>query len=307
MENTYRWALVTAIAPVAWGTNYFVTHEYLPAGYPLYGAVFRALPAGLLLLALARRLPRGIWWWRSLLLGICNMGAFFALIYLAAQLLPVSLAATIMSAAPMTMALFAWALLSERPTAAVLTGAAAGFAGVCLLLGGGAAEVNLRGVAASVAALTMSSCGYVLAKKWGRADGPLATTSWQLIAGGLVLVPFAVLFEGRPPVLDLPAVAGFAYVGLVATALAFTAWFTGLRHLSAATVGLIGLLNPVTGVLLGLLLSAESLTARQVLGLALVLAGIALGQVRRASRGAGGRRTLAQSAARCNTGVETTR
>lgn len=281
MENTYRWVLITAIAPVAWGTNYFVTHEYLPAGYPLYGAVFRALPAGLLLLALARRLPRGVWWWRSLLLGICNMGAFFALIYLAAQLLPVSVAATIMSAAPMTMALFAWALLSERPTAAVLTGAVAGFAGVCLLLGGGATSVNLRGVAASVAALTMSSCGYVLAKKWGRADGPLATTSWQLIAGGLVLIPFALVFEGRPPTLDLSAVAGFAYVGLVATALAFTAWFTGLRHLTAATVGLIGLLNPVTGVLLGLLFSAESLTTRQVLGLALVLTGITVGQIRR--------------------------
>ncbi|WP_405060011.1 DMT family transporter [Kribbella sp. NBC_01505] len=280
MENTYRWALVTAIAPVAWGTNYFVTHEYLPAGYPLYGAVFRALPAGLLLLALARRLPHGVWWWRSLLLGVCNMGAFFALIYLAAQLLPVSLAATIMSAAPMTMALFAWVLLSERPTAAVLTGAAAGFAGVCLLLGGGTSAVDLRGVLASVAALTMSSCGYVLAKKWGRADGPLATTSWQLIAGGLVLVPFALVFEGRPPTLDLPAVAGFAYVGLVATALAFTAWFTGLRHLNAATVGLIGLLNPVTGVLLGLLFSAESLTTRQVLGLALVFTGITFGQVR---------------------------
>ncbi|MFC9691448.1 DMT family transporter [Kribbella sp. NPDC056951] len=279
MENTYRWAAVTAIAPVAWGTNYFVTHEYLPAGYPLYGAVFRALPAGLLLLALARRLPQGVWWWRSLLLGVCNMGAFFALIYLAAQLLPVSVAATIMSAAPMTMALFAWALLSERPAAAVLIGAVAGFAGVCLLLGGGGA-INLSGVAASVAALTMSSCGYVLAKKWGRADGPLATTSWQLIAGGLVLIPFALLFEGRPPTLDLPAIAGFAYVGLVATALAFTAWFTGLRHLDAATVGLIGLLNPVTGVLLGLLFSAESLTVRQVLGLALVLGGISLSQVR---------------------------
>ncbi|TDD61578.1 EamA family transporter [Kribbella antibiotica] len=279
MENTYRWAAITAIAPVAWGTNYFVTHEYLPAGYPLYGALFRALPAGFLLLAMARRLPKGVWWWRSLLLGVCNMGAFFALIYLAAQLLPVSLAATIMSAAPMTMALFAWALLSERPTAAGLTGAVAGFAGVCLLLGGGASSVDLRGVAASVAALTMSSCGYVLAKKWGRADGPLATTSWQLIAGGLVLIPFAMVFEGRPPALDLPAVAGFAYVGLVATALAFTAWFTGLRHLSAATVGLIGLLNPVTGVLLGLLFSAESLTPRQVLGLALVFAALVAGQL----------------------------
>jgi probable blue pigment (indigoidine) exporter len=284
MEDTFRWTLVTAIAPIAWGTNYFVTHEYLPTGYPLYGAVFRALPAGLLLLVLARRLPRGIWWWRSLLLGVCNMGAFFALIYLASQLLPVSLASTIMSASPLTMALFAWALLAERPTVPVLAGAAAGIAGVCLLLGTGATAVNLRGVAASVAALTMSSCGYVLAKKWGRADGPIATTSWQLIAGGLVVIPFAVLFEGAPPHLDLPAIGGFVYVGLVATALAFTAWFTGLRHLSAATVGLIGLLNPVTGVLLGVLVSGEVLTVRQVLGLALVLGGITLSRPRRGSR-----------------------
>jgi probable blue pigment (indigoidine) exporter len=281
MEDTVRWSLVTAIAPIAWGTNYFVTHEYLPAGHPLYGAVFRALPAGLLLLALARRLPRGAWWWRSLLLGICNMGAFFALIYVASQLLPVSLASTIMSAAPFTMALFAWGLLAERPTAQVLSGATAGIAGVVLLLGAGSTAVDLRGVVASAAALTMSSCGYVLAKKWGRADaGPLATTSWQLIAGGLVLVPFAIVVEGAPPRLDVPAVAGFAYVGLVATALAFTAWFAGLRRLPAATVGLIGLLNPVTGVLLGVLVSGEVLTLRQVGGLALVLLGITLSQVR---------------------------
>ena len=284
MENTLRWAAVTAIAPVAWGTNYFVTHEYLPTGHPLYGAVFRALPAGLLLLCLARRLPRGVWWWRSLLLGVCNMGAFFALIYLASQLLPVSLASTIMSASPLTMALFAWALLAERPTVQVLAGAGAGIAGVVLLLGTGTTAVDLRGVAASVAALTMSSCGYILAKKWGRADDPLATTSWQLIAGGLVLIPLAVVFEGAPPALDLPAIAGFAYVGLVATALAFTAWFTGLRHLSAATVGLIGLLNPVTGVLLGVLVSGEVLTARQVFGLVLVLLGITLSRPARGSR-----------------------
>ena len=284
MENTLRWVLVTAIAPIAWGTNYFVTHEYLPVGYPLYGAVFRALPAGLLLLGIARRLPRGAWWWRSLLLGICNMGAFFALIYLASQLLPVSLASTIMSASPLTMALFAWALLAERPTVPVLIGAAAGITGVCLMLGAGTTTVDLRGVAASVAALLMSSCGYILTKKWGRADSPLATTSWQLIAGGLVLIPFAVLLEGAPPAVDLPAVVGFTYVGLIATALAFTAWFTGLRHLTAATVGLIGLLNPVTGVLLGTTLSGEVLTLRQLLGLALVLLGITMIRPRRGSK-----------------------
>ncbi len=281
MENTFRWVLVTAIAPIAWGTNYFVTHEYLPAGHPLYGALFRALPAGLLLLLIARRLPQGAWWWRSLVLGICNMGAFFALIYVASQLLPVSLASTIMSATPLTMALFAWALLAERPTVPVLVGAAAGITGVCLMLGAGTTAVDLRGVVASVAALLMSSCGYILTKKWGRAASPLATTSWQLIAGGLVLIPFAVVVEGRPPTVDLPALAGFAYVGLIATALAFTAWFTGLRHLPAATVGLIGLLNPVTGVLLGTTLSGEMLTVPQLLGMTLVLLGITLARPRR--------------------------
>ncbi|WP_218158580.1 hypothetical protein [Streptosporangium canum] len=66
MEATFRWALVTAIAPVAWGTNYFVTHRFLPSGYPLYGAAIRALPAGLLLLLVSGKRPRGSWWWKCL-------------------------------------------------------------------------------------------------------------------------------------------------------------------------------------------------------------------------------------------------
>ena len=70
MENIWRWMLVAAIAPVAWGSTYLVTAELLPPETPLWGAVLRALPAGLLLLALpvargARRLPTGPWWWRS--------------------------------------------------------------------------------------------------------------------------------------------------------------------------------------------------------------------------------------------------
>ena len=276
MDSTVRWASITAIAPIAWGTNYYVTHQFLPADHPLYGAFFRALPAGLLLFCLARRLPTGDWWWKSLVLGICNVGAFFALIYLASQLLPVSLASTIMSTAPVAMGFFAWLLLAERPTLGILLGSAAGIAGVCLMLGTAQSGVNLRGVAASLAAVTMSSFGYALSKKWGRSGDLIATTSWQLIAGALAVVPFAVIFEGAPPTLDLPAIGGFAYVVLVATAGAFLAWFSGLRHLSAASVGLIGLLNPLTGVLLGTTLSGEHLTLKQILGMLLILAGILL-------------------------------
>ncbi|MEW1687622.1 DMT family transporter [Streptomyces sp. NPDC091265] len=289
MEATFRWVLVTAIAPVAWGTNYYVTHAYLPTGAPLYGAAIRALPAGLLLLAVRRELPRGSWWWKAAVLGVLNMGAFFALVYVAAQLLPTSTASTIMAASPVAMMLIAWALVAERPGLLPLLGAAAGIGGVCLMLLTGSVSVDARGVLASVAAMLMSSLGYILAKRWGSGADVLASTAWQLIAGGLLLLPLAVAVEGAPPALDGPAVLGFGYVTVVATAVAFAAWFTGLRHLPAATVGLVGLLNPVTGVLLGTALAGESLTLRQVCGLALVLGGILLGRprARRPSAGIG--------------------
>jgi len=83
--------------------------------------------------------------------------------------------------------------------------------------------------------------------------------------------------HGAPPQLGIQAAAGFGYVSLVATAAAYLAWFTGLRQLPASSVGLIGLLNPVTGVLLGTLLAAESLGLQSILGMGLVLGGVLLG------------------------------
>ena len=288
MEGRWRWLAVTAIAPITWGATYYVTRHALPVGYPLYGAVLRALPAGLLLLALRRELPRGQWWWRSLVLGTLNMGAFFALVYVAGQLLPTSVAATIMATSSVVMMLFGWLLLGERPRALALLGAGAGVAGVVLMLSGGGGEVNVRGVLASVAAMVISSVGFVLTRRWASGAHVLSATSWQLLAGGLTVLPFAVLVEGAPPPMTGTTLAGFAYVSVVATAVAYVAWFSGLKHLTAGSVGLVGLLNPVTGVLLGIVVAHEALGRSQAVGLVLVLAGIVVGQVRAAGRASSG-------------------
>lgn len=270
--------MITAIAPVAWGSNYYVTREFLPADAALWGAAIRALPAGLLLLLIARSVPRGAWWWRSALLGAMNVGAFFALIYLAAQRLPTSIASTIMAASPVALMLMAWAIVAERPRLVPLAGAAIGIAGVATMLLGGGGAVDALGVAASVTAMLMSATGYVLAKRWSGEVELLASTSWQLVAGGLLLLVPAALVEGAPPALDAQAALGFTYVTVIATAVAYVAWFGGLRHLPASTVGLVGLLNPVTGVLLGTLLAGELLSWRQAVGIALVLVGILVGR-----------------------------
>lgn len=280
MEGKWQWILVTAIAPIAWGSSYFVTRQFLPEDDPLWGAVLRALPAGLVLLLWARRLPRGSWWWRSLVLGTLNVGAFFVLIYIVSQRLPSGIASTVMATSAAALMLLAWPLLAERPTRFGVLGAAVGLVGVGVLLFEGGLAVDGWGVVASLTAMVMSSVGFVLTKRWSSDIPILAQTSWQLVAGGLVVLPFALLLEGAPPALDAPAVAASAYVAIVATALAFVAWFTGLRHLPAGTVGLVGLLNPVTGVLLGTLLAGEVFGVREAIGTALVLTGVVLGQRR---------------------------
>jgi probable blue pigment (indigoidine) exporter len=274
MEDIRRWLPIAAIAPVVWGSTYFVTREFLP-DEPLWGAAIRALPAGLILLALVRRLPRGSWWWKSIVLGTLNVGAFFVLVYAAAQLLPASIASTIMAFSPMTLALVAWLLIHERPNAIRLAGAAVGVAGVALMLLGGQGAMNWTGVIASITAMIMSSFGFILAKRWNQDVDVLASTAWQLTAGGLMLLPVAAVLEGPPRAVDGPTLVAYAYLTLVATALAYVTWFSALKHLRGDTVGLIGLLNPVTGVLLGVLVAGDVLGLRQWAGLGLVLVGIA--------------------------------
>ncbi len=278
--SSWRWVLVTAIAPIAWGASYFVTSHTLPADAPLWGAAIRALPAGLVLLLLARRIPRGTWWWRSAVLGVLNVAAFFVLVYVAAHLLPSSVASSVQALAPVALAGFAWALASERPTARIALGALLGIGGVLLVVGASSGRLDWWGIAASLAALVLSSLSAVLAKRWADGTPVIAVTAWQLVLGGALLVPFAIGLEGAPPTVGGLGIAGYAFMALVATALAYWAWFTGLSRLPAASVGIIGLLNPVTGVLLGTLAAGEQLGRLQWLGIALVLSGIFAAQAR---------------------------
>lgn len=278
MEGNWRASATTAIAPVAWGATYFVTRHALPAQLPLWGSALRALPAGLVLLLVARRLPHGRWWWRSAVLGLLNTSVFFVLVYVASQRLETSTASTVMATSPFVLMLVARPLLGQHPTRAALVGAALGVLGVVAMLTTGAARPDPLGIAASVSAMVMSSVGYGLATRWRDDVDVISSTAWQLVGGGLLLTPAALLVEGPPPHLGPEALLAVAYVTLVATAVAYLAWFSGLRRLPASAVGLLGLLNPVTGVTLGLLLGGERLGPVQVVGTVTVLVAVLVGQ-----------------------------
>ncbi|NCT90535.1 EamA family transporter [Cellulomonas sp. APG4] len=276
-----RWGLVavTAVAPMAWGTTFLVTTELLPPDRPLLAATLRALPAGLLLTAVMRRLPRGEWWWKAAVLGVLNIGAFFALLFVSAYRLPGGVAAVLGAVGPLVVAALSVPLLGARLRLTSLVLGVAGAAGVALVVLGATARLDLVGVLAGVAATTSSAAGIVLTKRWGRPVPLLAFTGWQLAAGGLVLVPLTLLVEGPPPALTTANLAGFAYLGAVGTALAYTLWLRGIQLLPAENVSFLGLVSPLVAATVGWLVLGQALTPLQLVGVAVALASILLAQL----------------------------
>ncbi|MFH8937193.1 EamA family transporter [Streptomyces griseosporeus] len=281
--NRTATVLLTALAPASWGTTYAVTTEFLPPDRPLFTALLRALPAGLLLLGITRVLPKGIWWGRAAVLGALNIGAFFPLLFLSAYRLPGGMTAVVGSAGPLFVVGLSALLLGQRPTArSVVTGIVAA-SGVSLVVLKAAGALDALGVAAAVASTASMSAGTVLTKRWGRPDGvgPLALTGWQLTAGGLLIAPLALLVEGAPPALDGPAIGGYLYLALANTAVGYWLWFRGIGRLSATQVTFLGPLSPLTAALVGWAALGQSLTPLQLAGMALAFGATVAGQLGR--------------------------
>lgn len=276
-------AAVTGLAPAVWGSTYLVTTELLPPDRPFLATTMRALPGGLFLLALGRTLPAGVWWWRALVLGVLNIGAFNFLLFVAAYRLPGGIAAMIMSAQPMFVVVLAALLLGERITAVHALACALGTGGVVLLVFRGTASLDAVGVLAAVGGALCMASGITLTKRWGRPEGVglLTFTGWQLTAGGLVLLPFWLTLEGLPDRLTGSNAVGFAYLVTAGAVLSYIVWFRGIERLPAVAVSFLALGSPVVATLLGYLVKDERLTVLQAVGVLVIFVAVVLGQTRR--------------------------
>ena len=283
LSNRVTLLLITAITPMLWGTTYLVTTEFLPPDRPFLAALIRTLPAGLLLVAITRLLPRGSWWWRSLVLGTLNIGAFNALLFVGAYRLPGGVAATVGAIQPLFVALLSTGLLRERLSLRTVLAAIGGVFGVGLLVLRADARLDTWGVVAALAGAVVMAFGVVLSKRWTSPAPLLATTGWQLVAGGLVLLPVAFLTEGAPPAMTVQNILGYAYLTILGSAVAYALWFRGIRDLSATDATFLLLLSPVTATILGWLVLDQRLTTPQVIGGLIVLVALVSAQIKRSA------------------------
>lgn len=271
--------LCTALAPLMWGSTYIVTSEILPPDRPLTAAFIRVFPAGLLLLLCLRRLPARQEWGRLLVLAALNIGIFQALLFVAAYRLPGGLAAVLGAIQPLLVIGLSYMVDGRRPARLALWASMLGIGGMATLLLSPNTVWEPLGILAALMGASCMAAGTFLARRW-RFDLPvLASTGWQLFLGGAMLAPVAWLWDAPLPSLSTPQILAYAYLSLAGALLAYALWFRGIGLLSPVAVSSLGLLSPLTAVILGWSLLGQRMTGLSFLGLVIVLISVMTVQV----------------------------
>ena len=273
-RSTWLDVLITALAPAIWGSTYIVTTEILPPDRPFTAALLRALPAGLLLVLYSRYLPRRSEWPRLLVLAALNIGFFQALLFVAAYRLPGGLAAVVGAIQPLLVKGLVWSMDQQRPASVAVAPRVVGIAGMAALLLAPGESWDPIGIAAAFIGTACMASGTYLTRRWRPTVPLLAFTGWQLLIGGLFLLPVAWLIDPPLPQLSPLQWLGYTYLSLFGALLAYVLWFRGIARLAPVAVSSLGLLSPLVAVLLGWALLGQSITGVALLGLIAVLGSI---------------------------------
>jgi probable blue pigment (indigoidine) exporter len=272
--STWLDVLITALAPAIWGSTYIVTTEILPPDRPFTAALLRALPAGLLLVLYSRYLPRRSEWPRLMVLAALNIGFFQALLFVAAYRLPGGLAAVVGAIQPLLVMGLVWSMDRQRPASLAVAASVVGIAGMAALLLAPGASWDPIGIAAAVVGTACMASGTYLTRRWRPTVPLLAFTGWQLLIGGVFLLPVAWLIDPPLPQLSPLQWLGYTYLSLFGALLAYVLWFRGIARLAPVAVSSLSLLSPLVAVLLGWALLGQSITGVALLGLLAVLGSI---------------------------------
>ena len=293
MQRTSLGLVIAVIAAFTFGTSGALIKPLLEAGWtPAAAVTARALIGGTILLPVALVLVRGKWdavWrarWRILVMALIGVAATQLVYFASVERIPVNTAILIEYMAPLLLVGWVWARTRKVPKFVVIAGSVVAVAGLALVVSpGGSGGLDPLGLGFAALAAVGCAIYYVLAAKPSDGLPPVALAAFGLLGGGLSLgavgllgiVPFAANFDSVVLLGSaMPWWAPLVFVGLVATAIAYAASITASEMLGSRLASFAGLLEVVAAALYAWLLLGEALTALQLLGGVLILAGIAL-------------------------------
>ena len=273
-----------AVLALIWGSSFVfirVAVRELDAGEVLAS---RMLLGALTLapFALARYGLRGVWqhlrpiWLQVVVLGVLTFFAPTTLLAWGEQRVDAGLTAVLIASSPLWAAAFAlWIVPEERFRGWKLVGLFTGFVGVAFLVGAQPSG-DIAGSIALVLVAVFYALATLLTDRWLAGVPPLASTFGIFCLGSIVVVP--VVAAGLPPTIPSASVVGSILAfGIVNTGIAFILFVALVVRWGSGFGILVNYLSPAVTLVLGAILLSESVTAVKLIGLVLVLLGVALG------------------------------
>ena len=290
MTSTSRlpW-IALGVVYVLWGSTYLANRFVLPSVPPLLVGGFRFLVGGVLLAVVVLCVAgRAAFRWTPAQFGTTVLSGLLlpawgnGMVVVAQQGVSSGLAALLIAAVPLWIVLLR-ALTGDRPRTATIAGVSVGVVGLAVLVFAGPASGGVQGT-------TWWGPWLVLLAGLGWATGTFATTrlpvppnpfalaAVQMLTGGVVLLVVGTVLGERLDVTGVSTAAwvAWAYLSMVVTLGAFSAYAFALANLPVSTVATYAYVNPVIAVALGAFVVGERFTALQLVGAAVVLLAVVL-------------------------------
>ncbi|WP_308800076.1 EamA family transporter [Agromyces silvae] len=285
--------VLAVLVAVVWGINFVAIDLGLRDTPPLVLVALRFALVAVPLIFFVRRpaVP-----WRTIVgVGLFVSAGQFGLLFTAMHLgLPAGLAAVVLQCQMIFTLVVAAVALRERPTGRQIAGATIGFAGLGMVALG-----RLEGAEGAAALLPLLICvaaglswgiGNVVARSAGPSNG-FGMVVWSAAVVPAPILALSLLLDGPAAVgealttIGWPTVLSLAYTVVLASLFGYTVWYSLLGRYPAALVAPFALLAPPVGLLSAAIVLGERPNPLELGGSALLVGGVALGQLTRRARG----------------------
>lgn len=279
--------LIASFAAVyfIWGSS-FVASKVMVTTLPvLLAAGTRFMLAGLLLGAVAyargEALPHDEHEWRhALVMGLLTVLGSNGLNAIAIQHIPSNQSALLNASSALWIAILATQGKRRHPlTPAAVLGLVLGFAGVALVVWprGTHIEGHLGWQLAVIIACLSWALGTMYYREVQPKTSPLMHTAMQMLLGGIALALLGLMLgQASQWQWSVPGALSFAFLTLFSSCIAYAAFSYLMTHTTPARYGTYAYVNPAVAAILGWLYFGERLSKLQLLGTAIILAGVGI-------------------------------
>lgn len=263
-----------------WSSAFTSARIIVAAAPPLTALSLRFLISGLIGVAIARAMGQswrltGGQWRATVLFGICQNALYLGLYFVAMQTVEASLAAIVASTMPLLVALAGWLIFRDRVRPLGIAGLLAGLVGVTLIMGSRLGDgADLFGVGLCVVGVLALTFATLAVREASSGGNLLMIVGLQMLVGSFALAFPALALEPFEVAWSWKLAAAFAYTTLVPGLAATLVWFLLVNRIGAVRAATFHFLNPFLGVAIAAALLGEALGVVDMIGVAIIMAGI---------------------------------